>query len=147
MPAFEGVTKQELIALGPLQLAYIGDCVYELLVRGHLLKTLSKPKALHRASASQVNAGAQAQALRALEKHLNEDEKDYVRRGRNAQPRHALPKSATSADYAAATGLETLYGYLYVTGQEERLAQLFRLSMQASTDDAAKHENEEGIHR
>ncbi len=129
MPAFKEVTPQQLLSMSPLQLAFIGDSVYDLFVRGHMLKTMVKPQALHRGAAALVNATAQASTMRQLEPYLTEEERDYARKGRNAQPRHSAPKSATCADYAAATGFEAMIGYLYVTGQEERLTQLISLAL------------------
>ena len=141
MPFFREFSKQELMTLSPLQLAFIGDSVYDLLVRGHMLRSFAKPRALHVGAASRANAVAQARTLQALEPHLTPEESDYARRGRNARARHAAPKAASSAEYAAATGLETLLGYLYVTGQEERLAHLFALSC-AQDEDIRNLENE-----
>lgn len=129
MPLYKELSSQELMALSPLQLAFVGDAVYDLMVRGHMLRTLAKPQAMHQGAENRVNATAQARTLRLLEPHLTQEEKDYARKGRNAQPRHPVPRSASSADYSAATALETLFGYLYVTGQQERLAQLFALSL------------------
>ncbi len=130
MPSFGKISRQELMSLSPLQLAYIGDSVYDLLVRGHLLRDNRKLLAMHKSAVARVSAVAQAKTLAALLPHLEEDELEYVRRGRNAHARHSAPKSATVADYAAATGLETLLGYLYVQGREERLKELFQLTLE-----------------
>lgn len=129
MPSFGEISRQELMSLSPLQLAYIGDSVYDLLVRGHLLRENRKLLSMHKSAVARVSAVAQAKTLEALLPHLEEDELEYVRRGRNAHARHSAPKSASTADYAASTGLETLLGYLYVQGREERLKELFRLTL------------------
>lgn len=128
MPQFDILSQEELKEMSPLQLAYIGDSVYDLMVRSSLLKKKSKLRLIHLRVTGKVNAVSQARTLNKLIPHLSEEELDYVRRGRNAHPRHAVPKSATSADYAAATGFETLFGYLYVHGREDRLKELYALS-------------------
>lgn len=128
MPRFDPLSPQELMALNALQLAYIGDAVYDLMVRGSLIKSNCKLRAMHQSATGQVNAVAQANTLQRILPYLSEDELDYVRRGRNAHARHSAPKSASPADYAASTGFETLWGYLYVQGKEERLRELYDLS-------------------
>lgn len=132
MPAFGECSRQELSAYTPLQLAYIGDSVYHLLVRSSVLRQGGKLHAMHLAATDKVNATSQAKTLRMLLPHLSEEEASYVRRGRNAQAHHAAPKSASSADYAAATAFETLIGYLYVSGQEARLVKLYQLTLELS---------------
>lgn len=122
------------MALSPLQLAYIGDSVYDLLVRSSLLKDGGKLRSMHLSATAQVNAVSQARTLQNILPHLNDEELDYVRKGRNAHARHAAPKSATSADYAAATGFETLFGFLYVKGRENRLRELYALSQSIKSE-------------
>ena len=116
--------------LNPLQLAYMGDTVWELLIRARVLERRLTVRHMHQAAVSGVNARAQAEALEHVAGELTEDEADVVRRGRNAHPHHAGPKHQDPADYKAATGLEALIGYLYLSGQEERLMTLFRLARQ-----------------
>lgn len=108
-----------------LQLAFIGDAVYNLVIRLNSLKEGKGLRSMHLGTTRRVNAVAQAQALMLLDDLLTEEERDIVRRGRNAHPRHAAPKSATSAQYSASTGFEALIGYHYLTGQTERLNTLF----------------------
>lgn len=137
MPQFEPISPQELVTLSPLQLAYIGDSVYDLMVRGSLLKNNCKLYAMHRRATERVNAVAQAQTLQLILPYLSEDELEYVRRGRNAHAKHSAPKSASPADYAASTGFETLFGYLYVQGKEDRLRELYELCrLQRESDDS-----------
>ena len=81
-----------------------------------------------------VSAAAQAQMLKAIEEELTEAEADVARRGRNAQAKHAAPKNADPADYAHATGLEALWGYLFVTGETQRLAQLVTMALERTKD-------------
>ena len=131
MPSFDGISQQELMTLNPLQLAYVGASVYDLLVRSRLLKDHSKLRTMHQNATGRVSAVAQAKTLDAILPYLSDDELEYVRRGRNAHAKHSAPKSASPADYAASTGFETLFGYLYVQGKEERLRELFELSLSA----------------
>ena len=131
---FEPVSSQELMTLSPLQLAYIGDSVYDLMVRSALLKKNCKLRAMHQSATGRVNAVAQAKTLNRILPFLSEEEMDYVRRGRNAHARHSAPKSASPTDYAASTGFETLFGYLYVQGKEDRLKELYDLSQAPEED-------------
>lgn len=109
----------------PLSLAFVGDTVWDLLVRQRLLLSQAHVNALHKQAVSQVNAGAQAQAAALLEPRLTEPERDVFRRGQNAHARHNAPKNQNPAAYSRATALEALLGYLYLTGQEERILELF----------------------
>ena len=111
----------------PLTLAYLGDAVYTLLVREHLVKTTTMtPNKLHKKTVSFLCAAAQAQALDIISCELDETEQNIVRRGRNAKP-GTIPKSAEPAEYMKATAFEALIGYLYLDGRDERIAQLFAL--------------------
>ena len=116
--------------MNPLQLAYVGDTVWDLMVRQRLVKTGASVKNLHRAATALVNAGAQAQALNRIQEKLSQEEMDLVKRGRNAHARHDAPRNQDPADYSSATGLEALIGYLYLTGESERLEELWRISQQ-----------------
>ena len=116
-------------------LAYLGDCVLELCVRRHLVeKGLSTSAHLNAAALDFVRAPAQAEAMKKLLPHLNETEETYFRRGRNMGHSN-VPKRATVSEYRAATGMETLFGYLHLTGQEERIEELFRLAYPQITDE------------
>jgi len=110
--------------MSPLTWAYIGDAVYELYIRNHLIeKTNLKPNKLHRKAIKYVKASAQAQILESLQDILTDEEKEIVRRGRNTENHH-LPKNANPADYMYATAFEALIGYLYLTKQEERMQEI-----------------------
>lgn len=115
----------QLAQFSPLQLAFVGDSLYSLLVRARLLREGLSPKRLHAGAVQHVNCAAQAKALAAIMDQLNEAEAEIVRRGRNAHSHHQFPKSGTCADYSASTALECLFGYLYLTAQQQRIAQLF----------------------
>ncbi len=125
LDAPENGPEREPRLLSPLQLAYIGDTVWDLMVRTSLMYAGKNLHHMHCAAVARVNAKAQAQALSRLEGRLTSEEADLVRRGRNAHPRHGAPKNQDPAAYSQATGLETLIGYLYLTGQHDRLRELF----------------------
>lgn len=116
--------KTEARLIGALELAYIGDTVYDLIVRTRMIHSGSV-KDIHRAAVAQVNATSQAAAARLILPMLTEEENDVYRRGRNAHAHHSAPKAASVSDYASATGLESLLGYLYLTGDFPRINQLF----------------------
>lgn len=110
--------------LSPIQLAYIGDAVYELLVRTYIItnKELTINK-MHKSAVDFVKAGNQAYYLKKIEDNLTEEEKDIVRRGRNSKS--TPPKNADYMDYKYATGFEALVGYLYLNKEKERIFELF----------------------
>ena len=127
------MTKAQIDAISNLGLAHMGDCVFEILCRGYLCaqgeKTVDR---LHRDTIRMVKATSQAKFVDKLLPLLNEEELSYYRRGKNAHV-HAVPKSATPAEYAKATGLEALFGALYLAGKTERINELFQKVME-STD-------------
>lgn len=124
------LSKAEIDAISNLGLAHMGDCVFEILCRGYLCaqgeKTVDR---LHRDTISMVKATSQAAFADKLLPLLTQEELAYYRRGKNAHV-HAVPKSATPAQYAKATGLEALFGALYLTGKTERLNALFKAVME-----------------
>lgn len=114
----------EVNTMSPLTWAYVGDAVFELLIRTHLInKTRLKPHMLHIEAIKYVKADAQVEILRRIEKELSMEEKEIVRRGRNAQNHH-VPKNATVEEYSYATAFEALIGYLYLTKQDQRLKEI-----------------------
>lgn len=118
-----------------LVLAYIGDAVYELAVRKHLIGTgLVKVNRLHSETVRYVNAGAQAKALHALEDMFTDDETAVVRRGRNARSPHT-PRSAGMIEYRRSTALECLIGFLYLKGYNDRLAEIITTAIESVKDD------------
>ena len=122
--------KAEIDAISNLGLAHIGDAVFELLCRGYLCARGGKNVGnLHRDTIAMVKATAQAEFVDRLLPLLTEEEMAYYRRGKNAHV-HAVPKSATAAEYAKATGLEALFGALYLAGKTDRLNELFRAVME-----------------
>jgi len=124
------LTEKEINAFSNLGLAHIGDGVYELLCRSYLCArgehTVGQ---LHKDTVQLVKAPTQARLVERLLPHLTESELSYYRRGKNAHV-HAVPKGASPAEYAKATGLEALLGALYLSGQTERINELFRIMME-----------------
>ena len=124
------LSKKDIDAISNLGLAHMGDCVFEILCRGYLCsrgeKTVDR---LHRDNIQMVKATSQAKFVDKMLPLLTEEELAYYRRGKNAHV-HAVPKSATPAEYAKATGLEALFGALYLAGQTDRLNQLFKAVME-----------------
>ena len=118
------MTAEEARLLSPLQLAFVGDAVHALVVRTEALKKGLKVHDLHLLSTRAVNAVSQARALQRVTPLLTEEEAEIARRGRNAHAHHGAPRAASPQEYAWATGLEALLGYLFLTGQTDRLAEL-----------------------
>ncbi len=117
------------LSLPALTLAYLGDTVYDLYVRTTLAETLHLPmRALHLEAAKHVCAAGQANAYRRMADKLSEAEQAAFRRGRNAHS-GTVPKHADVRDYRVATGLESLLGYLYLRGEDERIGELMRLAL------------------
>lgn len=111
--------------LSPLNLAFVGDCVYEMLVRETLVCEANRPvNELHRESVKYVSAKAQTEAFNRIKDILTEEETAQFKRGRNAKTGHS-PKSASDAEYHTATGVEALFGYLYLNDNFERIRELF----------------------
>ena len=124
------LSKQQIDAISNLGLAHMGDCVFEILCRGYLCaQGETTVDRLHRDTIAMVKATAQAEFVDKLLPLLTEEEMAYYRRGKNAHV-HAVPKSATPAQYAKATGLEALFGALYLAGQTDRINQLFKTVME-----------------
>lgn len=122
--------RDELLSMSSLGLAHLGDGVFELMVRSWLcLHGKATSKGLHRATVCYVAAPAQARAVERILPLLTGEEGDVFRRGRNTSP-HSVPQNASRADYQAATGLEALFGWLWLQGRTERLNQLFAVIME-----------------
>jgi len=108
----------------PLALAFLGDAVFGLLVREQLLLEANRPAGqLHKHATAQVNAQAQAKLAKELLPRLTDEEAAVFRRGKNAKP-GTIPKSCTPTDYALATGLEALFGWLWLKGAFDRAREL-----------------------
>ena len=132
MSAVLGYPVEDPRQIPALNLAYVGDTVYDLYVRAYLIHTHPETvHNLHLLSAQMVCAQGQARAFFALEGQLTEEELSVYRRGRNAHS-GTVPKNANVADYRVATGLETLLGHLWVLGREERIDQLMAVAVQVN---------------
>lgn len=126
---FPGFTLQQVNAVSNLGLAHIGDGVYELLCRTWLCVGGDKTvRTLHRDTVALVKAPTQAALAEKILPLLSEEETAFFRRGKNTHT-HAAPKAATRKEYATATGLETLFGALYLLGRKDRLQELFLIMM------------------
>ena len=124
------LTPDELRAISAIGLAHMGDAVYETLVRTWLcVHGKATGKELHRTTIALVCAQKQAELAQRVLPQMTEEELAVYNRGRNANV-HAMPRSATPAQYHAATGLECLMGWLYLRGDKERAEQLFRAMME-----------------
>ena len=124
------INHDALLSLSTLGLAHLGDGVYEVMVRSWLvLHGKAKAKDLHRATVKYVAAPAQAERFEKIQPLLTEEESDVFRRGRNTAP-HSVPKAASRAQYQTATGLEALFGWLYLQGRTQRLNELFAIMME-----------------
>ena len=122
-------TPEEINLLSPLTWAYIGDCVYEIYIRTNLVNTTKlKPHAMHMKAIEKVKAQAQAETLKKIYDILTEEEKDIVRRGRNAENHH-VPKNSNVQEYSYATAFEALIGYLYLTKNTKRLKEILEITV------------------
>lgn len=121
-------SKEDVIGLNPLVLAYVGDSIYELLVRTYLINRFREKSAhkLHVDAIGFVKAHAQSEFIKALENQLTDEEIRIFKRGRNAKSK-SIPKNAEVQDYRKATGFEALLGYLYLTKQQERINYIFEI--------------------
>lgn len=124
------MNHEDVNRISMLGLAHVGDGVYELLVRTMLCTDGHQAiQDLHRTTVRHVNAPAQARAMEKLLPFLTEEESAIYRRGRNAKV-HGVPQNASVAEYHSATGLEALFGWLYLLGRSDRISELFALIME-----------------
>ncbi len=123
----EDIKRTAADAYSPLTLAFIGDGVYDLLVRDYLVRRANRPVGeLNRIKVSLVNCESQAAFAAELMPNLTEREQAVYKRGRNAAPK-STSKHGSIADYHSATGLEALFGYLHLNGEQERINELFSI--------------------
>ena len=122
--------KEDVIQMSPLVWAYMGDAVYEKYIREYVINQgMCKNGLLHKKSIKFVCAKAQANILKRIEAYLTDEERDIVRRGRNANP-HSHAKNADLMDYKYATAFEALIGYLYLTEDRERLGEILAMCIE-----------------
>ena len=118
-------SEAEVRELSPLALAYIGDACFEILVRSEILDVRKNPNKLHRESIRFVRAKSQRELFEKIEENLTEEEIKIFKRGRNAKS-HTVPKNADPIDYRIATGVEALFGYLYLLERYNRIREIFK---------------------
>ena len=124
--------QQDVRAYSPLALAYIGDAIYDLIIRTVVVGRANRPVAeLHRLTVRYVSAEAQSRIVQTLMERFTEEEMSIYRRGKNAKP-HTTAKNASAADYMKATGLEAVLGYLYLTDNMERALALVQEGIRAA---------------
>jgi len=123
------IKNEQINALSPVALAFIGDSVYDLFVRTDIVSKNNLPiSKLHRLSSSHVNSSAQSKSFFKIEDQLSEDELHIYKRGRNAKS--MVPKNADVSEYRTATGLEALIGYIYLKKDEKRLIEIMNLILE-----------------
>ena len=126
------ISQRDIRAYSPLTLAYIGDGIFDLVIRTVVVdKGNTSANQLHYHTSHVVKAATQAKMIQYLRERLTEEEADIYRRGRNAKS-HTMAKNATGSDYRNATGFEALMGYLYLTEQMEGMVELIEVVLQWS---------------
>lgn len=124
-----GIEKKDIKSFSPLTLAFIGDAVFEIIIRTIIVEKGNAPcNKLHRRTSSFVKAEAQKDLLNRILPLLTEEEEKVYKRGRNSKP-HTYPKNADIIDYRIATGFECLVGFLYLTENMERIMELVRIGL------------------
>lgn len=127
------------------ELAFVGDAVFELLVREHITRSIdTNAHTLHRMAVEYVCAQAQSRALEHILERLDDEEHDIVRRGRNANKTSA-PKNASPRTYRYATALESLFGYLYLCGRRQRMQELFAVIVEFHEQDRKDYAQETAL--
>ena len=122
--------KQDIRTYSPLTLAYVGDAVYDLVIRTVVVERANRPaNELHRITVKYVSANAQSKIVQVLMEELTEEEQSVYRRGKNSKP-HTTAKNASVADYMKATGFEAVIGYLYLTDQMPRILELVKTGIE-----------------
>ena len=135
--------KRDVNQYSPLTLAFLGDAVYEQLVREKIVLTANMPVGkLHKAAVEKVRAAYQSRAVDLIESLLTDDELAVMKRGRNATS-NTVPKSSNPIEYRRATSLETLFGYLHLLGNSERIVELFDIIWY--NVDLSQEENKHGL--
>lgn len=125
------VEETDIRSYSPLTFAYVGDAVYDLIIRTVVVERANRSaSALHKKTSSIVKARTQSDMIEAVMPHLTEEEREIYKRGRNAKP-HTMAKNASVSDYRRATGFEALIGYLYLTGSFDRILLLVKEGLAA----------------
>lgn len=129
-----GIQEVDIRTYSPLALAYIGDCVFDMLIRSIVVsKGNMAVQKYHKKVSTLVNAHAQAEMIIGLEPELTEEERNIYKRGKNSKP-YTMAKNASAKEYKTATGMEALLGYLYLTNRYTRLVDLVKRSIEIWED-------------
>lgn len=120
------IKEQDINQIPPLALAYIGDSVFEILIRNKMIQSEKDVGQLHKKSSKLASARGQAKMYHILGEYLTKEEESVLRRGRNAKSSQKA-KNATISEYRHATGVEALFGYLFLKGEHERIIELFKI--------------------
>ena len=124
------MNKQDIRTISPLTLAYIGDCIYDLVIRTIVVERGNAPvNKLHKRVSDMVKASAQMNMYKLIEDELTDKEKAEFKRGRNAKS-YTSAKNASKSDYRSATGFEAMLGYLYLNGESARVVELIKLGIE-----------------
>lgn len=124
------IEKPDFRTMSPLNYAFIGDCIFDLVVRTiYVSKGTTSVNKLHKNCSAHVRAGAQMQIFKLIEEELSEEELLIAKRGRNAKI-HSSAKNATLREYRYATGMETMVGYLYMKGEMKRVVELMKMGIE-----------------
>ncbi len=125
------VKEMDIRSYSPLTFAYVGDAVYDLIIRTVAVGRANRAvSALHKKTSSIVKAKTQSDIIEVMMPHLTEEEREIYKRGRNAKP-HTMAKNASVSDYRRATGFEALIGYLYLDGKFDRILELVKEGLAA----------------
>ena len=125
-----GIESQDIRTYSPLTLAYIGDAIFDVIIRSILVnKGNTAVNNLHKRASSIVKAKTQSDMVKAIMDELTEEEQDYYRRGRNSKP-HTKAKNASTIEYLDATGFEAVMGFLYLTDNMDRACELVKLGIE-----------------
>ena len=124
------IEQKDIRTYSPLTLAYIGDAIFDVVVRSILVnRGNTAVNKLHQRASSVVKAGTQSQLAAVLADVFTEEEADYYRRGRNSKP-HTKAKNASTMEYLDATGFEAVIGFLYLTGNMDRVCELVSIGFE-----------------
>lgn len=129
-----GLPQTDIKTVSPLTMAFMGDCIYDLIIRTLVIRRgEASVEKMHKACSGYVKAASQMQIYKLIEEELREEEIAAFKRGRNSKP-HTSAKSASKSQYLYATGFEAMLGYLYFTGKVERIVELVRLGIDRFDD-------------
>lgn len=124
---FDPLPEKKVMCYNMLQLAYLGDSVWEVIIRNELLRRGLNVHHMHSFCIQYVSARAQASFVQMIYQELSDEEQAIIRKGRNAHSHHPVPKNQNPEDYSISTGFEALIGFLFLAGKAERILQIARM--------------------